>query len=170
MAEKVFHFRILLDQSDEVFRDILIRPDSSFQDLHDAIIKAFSFSGMEMASFYLSNDEWDKGQEISLMDFGAEDTRVMSDIPLKELLSSEGDKLLYLYDFMRMWIFFVELISLDEENSDIIYPLVALSVGDAPEETSKEPVDSFPTDFEDDIESEEEPGFENIDDLEDDFI
>lgn len=91
---RIFHFRILMDNAPDVFRDIEIRESSSFLELHDTIMKAFSFSGMEMASFYASNDDWDKGEEIALMDMmddiGTEPVRAMSDTLLSEMMEEVG--------------------------------------------------------------------------------
>jgi len=154
MSDKIFHFRILLDQSEEVFRDIEIKSTDTFEDFHRAIVVAFEFSGDEIASFYMSNEDWDKGEEITQMDMeglDAEGIKTMKDTPLEEMLFEEEQKLLYLYDFMRMWIFFVELVSISEPKADQTYPAVILSVGDAPDEQSKELVDSFQIDFDEDL-------------------
>ena len=65
-----YKFRVLLDSEveNEVFRDILIDEQDDFESLFQAITSAFNFQGEEMASFYMSNDNWDKGHEISLVD------------------------------------------------------------------------------------------------------
>ena len=169
MTDSIFHFRVLVDQTEEVFRDIQIESSDSFEDLHSAVVKAFEFSGEEIASFYMSNEEWDKGEEITQMDMGGmgdEGVKTMKDTPLHEMIFEEGQKLLYLYDFMRMWIFYVELMSISKSDENQEYPTVILAVGDAPDESSKELVDSFQIDFDGDFDDdfEEEEGFENIDD------
>jgi len=170
MTEVIYHFRVLLDYEEEVFRDIHISAEEKFEKLHDTIVKAFEFSGMEMASFYMSNEEWDKGEEITQMDMGSasgQAIKTMSETKLKDLLHREGDKMLYLYDFMRMWIFYLELLDTHAPEKGVSYPTVTLVIGDAPEESSKQPVDEFEVDFlgEEDLDSEN--GFENIDDLDD---
>ena len=38
------------------------------EDLHNVITQSFGFDGTEMASFYISDDEWNQGEEISLFD------------------------------------------------------------------------------------------------------
>ena len=168
MNDKIFHFRILLDQSEEVFRDIEIKSTDTFEEFHSAIVEAFDFSGDEIASFYISNEDWDKGEEITQMDMsgmGDEGIKTMKETALEEMLFEEEQKLLYLYDFMRMWIFFVELVSISDPKADKSYPKVILSVGDTPDEQSKELVDSFQIDFDEDFEDpSEDEGFENIDD------
>ncbi len=169
MSDKIFHFRVLPDQSEEVFRDIEIKSSDTFEEFHQAIVEAFEFSGDEIASFYMSNEDWDKGEEITQMDMGGpgdEGIKMMKETSLDEMIFDEGQKLLYLYDFMRMWIFFVELVAISEAKTGQSYPSVILTVGDAPDEHSKEPVDSFQIDFDGEFDDdfEEEEGFENIDD------
>ena len=68
-------FRVLLDsdKNEEVFRDILIANDADFETFYRSIMSAFSFSGDQMASFYVSNDSWDKGHELSLLDMTYDD-------------------------------------------------------------------------------------------------
>lgn len=168
MSNTIFHFRVLIDQSNEVFRDIQIESSATFEDFHHAIVEAFAFSGEEMASFFVSDDDWEKGEEITQMDMGTVEeggVKIMSDFTLNEMVDQKGAKLLYLYDFMRMWMFFVEMVEISTPDPDKNYPLVTLTVGDAPHESSKEPADSFPVDFDADFEDpSEEEGFENIDD------
>lgn len=173
---RIFHFRILMDNAPDVFRDIEIRENSSFLELHDTIMKAFSFSGMEMASFYASNNDWDKGEEIALMDMmddiGAEPVRAMSDTLLSEMMEEEGSKMLYLYDFMRMWIFYVELVSIQQEREGAEYPEVVLLVGNAPLENSKKEAGPMPFDMDEDNPmfdseyelGEDEGGYESFED------
>ena len=57
----IYKFRIVLDTLDDVFRDIEIEDDSTLEDLHNSITQAFGFDGTEMASFYLSDAEWNQG-------------------------------------------------------------------------------------------------------------
>ena len=65
----IYRIRIILDCDGEVFRDIEIRENSSFEDLHLSIINYFNFNGGEMASFYISDDSWKQGEEIMLENF-----------------------------------------------------------------------------------------------------
>jgi hypothetical protein len=136
-------FRILLDteKENEVFRDILINEDDNFESLYNAIVSAFNFQGDQMASFYISNDDWDKGHEISLMDMNYGDesinevATVMSDANLRDFMEKEDQKVILVYDFLRMWIFLIELVERQEENVSV--PMVALSIGMAPPEDSR---------------------------------
>jgi hypothetical protein len=144
----LFKFRVIMDTEQDVFRDIEIETDSNFDSLHKAVLDAFDFEQGEMASFYLSDEEWSKGLEISLMDMGGvdEDSLSMSTTILSDMVMKPGDKILYVYDFMRMWIFYIELMEVKKDKPSTIYPRVALAFGDAPSQDSKEFQDMFEAD------------------------
>ena len=63
-------FRVLLDseKNEEIFRDILIGENENFESFFQEILNSYGFKGDQMASFYVSNENWDKGEEISLLD------------------------------------------------------------------------------------------------------
>jgi hypothetical protein len=136
-------FRVLLDTDNntEIFRDILINDIDNFESFYQSIIKSFGFQGNEMASFYVSNDNWDKGHEISLMDMSYDDdsvdspSAIMKSATLKDFLEEPDQKFILVYDFLRMWIFLIELIGYEKEEP--ASPAVILSVGMAPPEDSK---------------------------------
>lgn len=141
----IFHFRALPDATKGVFRDIEINADATFLEFHLALLKSFEFSGNEMASFYLSDDDWEKGEEITMLDMSEGDAvRTMDETRLDDLLGERGDRLFYLYDFMRMWIFYVELVDITHPEKGVEYPRVKLAVGNAPDEDSKDMETSFP--------------------------
>jgi hypothetical protein len=139
---RVMKFRTLLDTEDDVFRDIEIPEESTLKDLHEQLQKAFGLSGQEMASFYLSDDQWNKGQEFPLIDMGDEEEsqRTMDEVYLTELIQGEGDdeelKLLYVYNFLNMWIFCSDLVKRSEAEADKDYPRVAMAIGEPPEESA----------------------------------
>lgn len=177
---QAYKFRVVVDTDDDIFRDIVVAKEQTFADLHQAILAAFSFRGDQMASFYMSNESWEKGQEIGLMDmsFGGESgPATMKDAILKDFVTEPDQKVLYVYDFLKMWIFYIELTEEVETTDEV--PTIVLSFGDAPNEDEKEMEDLFEgidlgnnasntsefddifNEFNDDFSSE---GFENIDD------
>ena len=161
-------FRILLDsnQKEEVFCDILLSLDDNFESFFNAIIQAYGFKGDQMASFYASNENWDKGEEVSLMDvnFGGEgEQKIMASTTLRELVEEPEQKFILVYDFLKMWIFLIECIGLQEETPDA--PSLVLSGGEKPNEDSKELDEEFqmPADWEE-KEEEDEFGFDDFED------
>lgn len=141
----IFKFRVIVDTEKDVFRDIEIETDATFEAFHKAVLDAFDFEQGEMASFYMSNETWEKGLEIALMDVGGA-TPSMANTKLEDMLSKPSDKVLYVYDFLRMWIFYVELVEVKKDKPSTIYPRVALVYGEAPTQDSKE-MDLFGTEF-----------------------
>lgn len=134
----LYNFRVLIDYEKDVFREIAIRSDQSFMDLSQSIIKSFDFKGDQMASFYMSNEDWDKGEEIVQFDMDDDDaSRSMEKTILTDLIIEKNQKILYVYDFLRFWIFYIELISITEVNEKENYPILINSIGLAPEEESK---------------------------------
>ncbi len=176
-----YKFRILIDtkSNSDIFRDIVISSTDNFETFYHAIIESFSFSGDQLGSFYVSNDSWDKGNEIALMDMGfgneLERPLLMKDTPIASIIESKGQKLILVYDFLKMWCFLIELVELIPTSVE--EPAITLSIGSAPLEESKEvdttntmgqtpdlgnDIDDIFSDFEDDNDYE---GFENIDDF-----
>lgn len=161
-------FRVLLDsnQKEEVFCDILLSLDDNFESFFNAIVKAYDFKGDQMASFYTSNESWDKGEEVSLMDvsFGEEgEQKIMASTTIRELVRDPEQKFILVYDFLKMWIFLIECIGLQEETPEA--PSLILSVGEKPKEESKELDEEFqmPADV-DEKQEEDEFGFDDFED------
>ena len=134
----IYKFRVLLENDDDIFRDIEIKSTQNFDDLHEIIVAAFGFDNSQMASFYLSNDDWEKGQEITLFDMQIEENQqdkvlVMADTIINSQLNCVGGHLLYSYDFLDMKNFFIELMEIKvKEEVDTFYPKVIYSQGEIP--------------------------------------
>lgn len=140
-------FRVVLDFEEDIFRDILMPVNASFEELHAEILRSFGYPNNQMASFYMSNEKWDKGEEIPLFDmneeFGPEALETMKDVTLNSKLFDEGQRMVYVYDFMLMWCFFVEVIGFETTKENL--PLVTTIFGSAPDPNSKEPDFMFET-------------------------
>jgi Plasmid pRiA4b ORF-3-like protein len=139
----IYRFRVILDNDteDDIFRDIEIKKTDTLEDLHNTITQSFGFDGTEMASFYVSDDQWNQGEEISLFDMseGMNPVRLMNETTLDGIVDDTRTKLIYVYDFLSMWIFFVELAEIVEETDSVDYPNLMFVHGqipsDAPEKT-----------------------------------
>ncbi len=129
----IYRFRIILDVKEDVLRDIEIEETASFEDLHHAITQAFGFLGNEMASFYRSDQEWTQGEEMPLeaMDPSQESCGVQT---LNSVISTDQHHLIYVYDFLNLWTFFVELMEVGETITGTTYPNLIYAQGDVPEE------------------------------------
>ena len=129
----IYRIRVILDNDtkEDIFRDLEIIKDSSLKDLHELILSAFKFSGEEMSSFFTVDEEWNQIDEISLMNFD-DSTKSMDSINLCSLINHDNTKLLYVYDFMKMWTFYVELVEEGELINNLKYPRIIFSNGIMP--------------------------------------
>jgi hypothetical protein len=157
----IYKFRVILDAEEDVFRDIAIDEEDTLEDLHNTIVNAFGFDGSEVASFYTCDDQWNQEDEISLFDTGdvPGQQKIMSDYSLNQLLSKEQTKIIYVYDFINMWTFFVELAAIEEAESGATYPDLLFSHGilpaTAPEKDFETEDEDFYSEFNDDLDDDD---------------
>lgn len=142
----IYKFRVILDIEDDVFRDIEISKNDTLEDFQNAIVQAFGFDGGEMASFYVSDESWEQGEEYPLFDVGESDQPLkrMADTQIDSVVEKEHDRLIFIYDFLSMWTFLVELMQVSEAETTALYPRLIFSHGTVPEEA---PEKFFETDF-----------------------
>ena len=159
----IYKIRIILDAEDDIFRDIEIDGTSSLEDLHNAVTQSFGFLGNEMASFYTCDEAWNQDEEIALFDIsdGAGESRLMSETFLEDILSEQHPKLIYVYDFLSMWTFFVELADIVEKEDGRSYPNVLFSFGEIPESPPEKKFKSDPSvDFDDTLDNYDDLDFD----------
>lgn len=132
----VYKFLILSDEIDNFAREITIDSENTFFDLHNAILDSVNYSKDEMASFFLCDEDWEKGTEVTLMEMDTDpevDSWVMKDTKLSDLLEDEKQKLLYIFDYVTDRAFFLELREIVPEE-DLNLPVCSKSKGDAPKQ------------------------------------
>ena len=132
----ILKFRVYFEEDDAVYRDILIKHTQSFKDLHFAILTAFEFDSKHKATFYRSNDLWDRGREISLDKYDkpyVAPPLMMADTTIASEVKDTNQKFIYVYDFNRNWNFQIALISISkEESSKYTYPYITRREGIGP--------------------------------------
>jgi len=172
----VYKFRVILDTEEDIFRDIAILEDDNLEDLHNAIVNAFGFDGMELASFYTCDQQWNQDEEIPLFDTGDNpgEIKTMADYPLSSILDKNQTKIIYVYDFLNMWTFLVELAAIEEVQSGEAYPATLFSHGEMPAEATEKSFgsdqdmrDDIYGEFEDDLDEDDLDMFEGDDNYED---
>ncbi|HET9430329.1 MAG TPA: hypothetical protein VFO70_04090 [Chitinophagaceae bacterium] len=132
----ILRFRIYFEEDESVYRDVAIRHTQSFFDLHETILKSYEFDNKHKATFFRSNDHWQRGREISLevydRDYKAPPL-VMHETPIGSEIRDPNQRFIYLYDFNKNWTFLVELINVSkEENPRLSYPAMVRTEGIAP--------------------------------------
>ena len=137
----VYKFKITFEEYDDVYRVIDIKSTQTFLDLHKAFLQSIDFDTKQLASFYMSNDSWKKGQEITLEDMSEDEanhTPIMKKAKLNEFIIDPHQKILYVYDFIECWTFYIELVGIEiKEKAGVKYPNCSKKVGLAPKQYDK---------------------------------
>jgi hypothetical protein len=132
----VLKFRIYFEEDDSIYRDVAIKHTQTFLQLHQVILKAYEFDNKHQATFYRSNDNWQRGREISLAQYDKPykvAPLLMESTAIGTEIKDPNQKFVYTYDFVKNWSFLVELIGVSkEESSKIDYPAMIKSEGIAP--------------------------------------
>lgn len=132
----ILKFRVYFEEDDSIYRDVVVKHTQTFFDLHEVILKAYEFDNKHKATFYRSNDHWQRGREISLEQYEQEykvPPLLMKDTLIGSEIKQPNQRFLYLYDFNKNWSFLLELINVSkEENNKIEFPAIIRSEGIAP--------------------------------------
>jgi hypothetical protein len=132
----ILKFRVYFEEDDSVYRDIAIRHKQSFLNLHESILKAFEFDSKHQATFYRSNDQWQRGREITLEPYDKQyraTPLLMKETTIGSEIKDTNQRFIYTYDFTKGWTFLIELINVSkEENPKLTYPAMVRKEGIAP--------------------------------------
>ena len=152
----IYRFRVILDTEDDVFRDIEIEQNATLEQLHNVITQSFGFDGNEMASFYTSDEQWNQGEEVSLFDMSDSNdpVKLMNETFIEDMVDEDSPKMIYVYDFLSMWTFFVELAEIAEYENGREYPNIMFVHGQLPDQApDKEFISEDVDDFDDEDDS-----------------
>ena len=116
----ILKFRIYWEEDDSVYRDIAIKHTQTFFELHNAILKCFEFDSKHKATFFRSNDKWQRGKEITLEKYEKKylaEPLIMADTKIGSEIRDPNQKFIYHYDFNKNWTFLVELINVNKDET-----------------------------------------------------
>ena len=135
----VYRFKAAFEEQDDVQRVIEIRSNQNFEDFHNAIQQAVGFDNSKSASFYMSDDYWRKGREVTLkqsdIDPGAKNIpKLMKASRLLDYIEDPRQKMLYVFDFDVEWTLTIELLKIQNDEPGVDYPHCVKSTGHAPKQ------------------------------------
>lgn len=150
----IFTFRFISDEEDSFVLDVNINHDQTFEQLHQSIQKILNYDATQLASFFIANNDWEKQQEISLMEMG-DDTSValMSNTKIEEFYNSKDQRILYVFDYFNERLFFGSVVRTIDAESPIELPSVSKLEGKIPEQMSAQAdnMDELEFDFDDSL-------------------
>jgi hypothetical protein len=115
----ILKFRVFFEEDDSIYRDVSVHHKHTFDALHQIILTAFEFDNKHQATFYRSNESWQRGKEITLEKY--EKAYVAEPLLMKETaigtqIFTPTQKFIYEYDFAKGWVFLIDLISVNKEE------------------------------------------------------
>lgn len=108
----VYKFKLVSDEVSNFSREIEIDANSTFLQLRNAILDSVGYSKDDIDSFFLCDEEWQREEEITLEDMGSssdQDVWLMEDTTLNEMIEEEGQKIIFVFDYMTERSFFMEM-------------------------------------------------------------
>jgi len=128
-------FRIISDEDPDFYRDLVAEGTDTFLDFHNTLQKELNYDPTQLASFFITNKQWEKEHEITLIDMMQEPgvtSYTMEQVTLEEHLSELNQRMIYLFDFFSDRAFFIELIEMSDEVSPRETPFIGHRQGDPP--------------------------------------
>lgn len=134
----ILKFRVYWEEEDAIYRDVLVKHTQHFSDFHQIILKAFEFDQKHDATFFRSNEKWQRGREISKEVYQKEypvAPLLMDETTIGSEIMDTNQHFIYLYDFNKAWTFLVELIQViknADADMNVEYPLISRVEGVGP--------------------------------------
>lgn len=131
----IFRIKFISDEVDGFVREVKIDSDATFLDLNAIILASCKFPDDQMTSFYVCNEEWERGEQITREDMGTgdsdEDIFVMAQTKLSEFIEDEDQKLEFVFDPFSDRCFYLDVVEVIPGVS-LTKPEVMRSKGEAP--------------------------------------
>ena len=166
-------FRVISDEDQDFFRDLVIGGSDTFLDMHTTLQKDLGYDASQLASFFITGEMWEKQQEITLIDMMQEPDQkalTMDEATLEEYITQVGQRMIYVFDFFSERAFFMELIERSDETSPRETPFVASSRGNAPPQLALDLLFEEPESEPDFADDDLDPGDYRPDDLDPDLF
>ena len=139
----VYKFKVLSDEDVKFYMDIEITSDQTFYDLHELIQDELEWDRSHLATFFIANHNWEKKQEIPLMEMDDKSSTKMVPMDkavLANYIKDARQKIIYLFDFINDRSFFLELVETKTETINHYYPICTDFGGEVPAQFSKKSV------------------------------
>ena len=129
----IYTFRFISDEEDTFMIDVNINHNQTLEQLHNAIQKTLKFDANQLASFYTSNDQWEKIDEIALLAMDEDaDVKIMKDTYIDDLFTEKNQCLLYVFDYFNERLFFGSITRTIDAKSPIKLPSISKLEGQIP--------------------------------------
>ncbi len=135
----IYLFRIISDEDQGFFRDLVIDGTDTFLDFHNVLQEELGYDASQLASFFVTTELWEKKQEITLIDMMEDPDQVavtMDQATLDEFVTEPNQRMIYVFDFFSDRVFFIELLEISDQISPKNTPFIGAAKGDPPPQIS----------------------------------
>lgn len=155
----LFKLSIKSDKEEKFLMHIDADANNTFFQLHDSIQEVCKYDPLQPATFFLADEEWDKGIEIKMFATtpghpDSSDRWTMKKTKLGDLIKESEDKLIYIFDIYNQKSLYIELKEVDMGKT-INAPVITLSKGIAP-------VQTFVNSYDNNLLLEGDPDLQNV--------
>jgi len=169
----IYLFRVVSDEDQNFYRDVVAEGSDTFLELHQTLQKNLGYDANQLASFFITNEMWEKQKEITLIDMMQDPnlgTTTMDQATLEEFLTEFNQRMIYVFDFFAERAFFIELIETTDQTSPKDTPFIGQGEGDPPPQLALDLlVDELEADPDSDQEDEKQDDL-RLDDLDPDMF
>ncbi|GAB4208200.1 MAG: hypothetical protein Fur0023_19610 [Bacteroidia bacterium] len=143
----VFRFKVYWEENADVERIILIKSNQTFFDFYNIIIESFRLNNKDVsASFFTSDDYWDKYTEITLKQEDVrEDEKLMDRTSIASMVEHPKQKFVFVYDEQLQLTLHIELIKMEADNENEVYPKVISAKNEIPKRKKTRQKNNLPT-------------------------
>ncbi len=160
-----YKFKIGFEDHEHFLREIVLLSDQSFEDFHQALLGNLGLDTGMLASFFICDQRFRKQLEIRYAaseadnsgrtgdnEGGADDesenngegnnvnkSLLMHDCLLKDYIDDPHQRLIFVYDYLNQWTFYVELMRIVRADEERTYPSITKIVGPVPRELMATP-------------------------------
>jgi hypothetical protein len=129
----VYKFVLLSDEDESFIREFEFLDTNTLLDFHNLIQDELEFDKSQMASFFMTTDNWEKEEEFTLFDMGT-GSSTMDTAVLEDIIFRKNQKLLYVFDFFNERGLFLEYTGEVKEIEGREYPSCTNSKGVPPKQ------------------------------------
>jgi hypothetical protein len=127
----VFKFKIISDRVEDFAMYVDADAKNTFSELHEAIQEKCKYDPSDIATFFVADEEWDKGLEIKMyrsMPLKQNQSPLMKNTTLDQYLKEKEDKLIYVFDTNNQKALYIELNDIVMEK-ELNTPIVTYNRG-----------------------------------------
>jgi hypothetical protein len=131
----IYKFRMISGDNKAFLRDYEIDSNETFLGFQKFIQNDLKYDSNQLASFFLADENWNKGLELTLIDMeneGGFAAIPMDSIKIREIIKEKKERLLYVYDIFNDNLFFIELMDIYPPDCTLKYPTCIASIGEPP--------------------------------------